>query len=225
MRRHNAMASFVVVAALAAGCAHSGSAHSRSTNSVAARGSGQEAPDAVNAARSFDAGVAAFARRDYAASLAAFDRAYRLAPNTDVLFNLARTHDALGHDVEAARYYVAYMRSATDIPQSITRECQDALFRIQSLVGWVMVRGRTRVTVDGTALAFMPRGTPIAVSAGVHTIRAEDDRTSVAVRSRAGEVLALSFATRDAVVLLETQPLSELNVGTNAVLSTALYGR
>lgn len=223
MRVHLAIAS-VLVGTLLAGCLHSQSTHGPHAGRAAQRHESDSAP-AASAERSFDAGVAAFARREYAASLVAFDRAYRLAPNPDVLFNLARTHDALGHDVEAARYYLAYMRSGSSVPTAVAREVGDAMFRIQSRVGWVLVRGRTDITVDGDALAFVPRGTPIAVSPGVHTVRDSDARTAVAVRSRAGEVLALSFGARDAVVLLETQPLSVLNIATNIVLSTALYGR
>jgi hypothetical protein len=168
----------------------------------------------VLAARSFDEGVGAYGRGEMARSLASFERAFALAPSAAVLFNIARVHDAMGHAPQAARYYVAYLRVASDtIPVAQRREIDDALARIATQVGWVLVRTRAApVTIDGVRLLPWNAGTPVAVWPGVRTVRV-GEQAPVAVRAHVGEVVALDYDNPDAMLYISTEPAATQRSG------------
>jgi hypothetical protein len=168
----------------------------------------------VLAARSFDEAVGAYGRGETARALAAFERAFALAPSAAVLFNIARVHDAMGHAPQAARYYVAYLRAAGDvISPSQRREIDDALTRIATQVGWVVVRTRDApVTIDGVRLLPWNAGGPVAVWPGVRTVRV-GEQAPVAVRAHVGEVVALDFDNPDAMLYISAEPAAPSRPG------------
>ena len=53
----------------------------------------------------FDLGNKAYAKRDYDAALASYFLSYRLVPNRNVLFNIARCYEAQDRYDEAYRYW------------------------------------------------------------------------------------------------------------------------
>src|SRR3954469_5946557 len=53
----------------------------------------------------FDLGNKAYAKRDYDAALASYFLSYRLVPNRNVLFNIARCYEAIDRVDEAYRYW------------------------------------------------------------------------------------------------------------------------
>src|SRR5690606_37529266 len=107
---------------------------------------------------------------------AEFQRAYRIAPAHQVLYNLGRVHEALGHAVEATDTYEQYLREAGDrIPEARRHEVEQALARQRARIGRLMVRtnvdGAT-ISVDGVDVATTPLDEPLRVSAGEHTVGA-----------------------------------------------------
>ena len=78
-------------------------------------------PVDITAARQYyDLGAEAYEKGDYAAALRAFDAAWAEAPHADLLFNIARCHERMGHFGEAARAYERYLQSnpgARDVPE------------------------------------------------------------------------------------------------------------
>ena len=53
----------------------------------------------------FDLGNRAYAKRDYDGALASYFLSYRLVPNRNVLFNIARCYEAIDRLDEAYRYW------------------------------------------------------------------------------------------------------------------------
>ncbi|MCZ7680629.1 MAG: hypothetical protein M5U28_18420 [Sandaracinaceae bacterium] len=57
----------------------------------------------------FERGLELFEEQRYDAALAELSRAYELAPNWRVLFNIARSHAFLGRAVEAVAWYERFL--------------------------------------------------------------------------------------------------------------------
>lgn len=57
-----------------------------------------------------DEGTRAFLANDFAAALTAFERAYAINASPDLLYNLARVHEALGHTSEAMGFYERFIK-------------------------------------------------------------------------------------------------------------------
>jgi tetratricopeptide (TPR) repeat protein len=71
-----------------------------------------EASARAQAAQQFDEGATAFDLGDFAHAANAFERAYRLAPNTDSLWNAARARQLADELPRAATLYARYLREA-----------------------------------------------------------------------------------------------------------------
>src|SRR5580658_7681957 len=63
----------------------------------------------------FEEGTKAFDAGDFRRAAAAFEAAYRLAPNTDVLWNAARAWQRAGEAARAATLYSRYLRDAPPV--------------------------------------------------------------------------------------------------------------
>jgi hypothetical protein len=170
-------------------------------------------PAHEEAAQRFDEGVQAYGRGEYARAVALFEHAWRLAPTPEVLYNLARVHDTLGHDARSARYYVAYVRQAGEIPPAQREEIDAAFARLQRRVAWLRVRAQAPVAIDGEPLSHLPSTVPIAVLPGVRTVRV-GEQTPVAVRLRPGETVTLDFTVPLALVLISSEGQGELRTAT-----------
>lgn len=86
----------------------------------------------------FTLGNKAYARRDYAAALSSYFLSYRLVPNRNVLFNIARCYEALRRFNEAYRYYNDLATLA--LPARDRREVAAALARIRPRVALVRIQ-------------------------------------------------------------------------------------
>ncbi len=160
----NAGALFARVSVVVAVCA--AGAPARAQDEDAAREAGEH----------FNRGTEFFNEGRYDAALAEFQRAYRIAPAHQVLYNLGRVHEALGHAVEAADTYEQYLREAGDgISEARRREVAQALERQRARIGRLLVRtnvdGAT-ISVDGVDVATTPLDAPLRLSAGEHTVGA-----------------------------------------------------
>jgi tetratricopeptide (TPR) repeat protein len=64
----------------------------------------------------FQAGTDAYARGRFNEALAEFTAANQIKPDAVLLYDLAQTHRALGHDQDALRYYREYVEAAPYAP-------------------------------------------------------------------------------------------------------------
>jgi hypothetical protein len=110
------------------------------------------------------------------AALAEFEAAYRAAPAWQVLYNIARVHERLGHAVEAADTYARVLTEGGASIEPAQRASIEAALREQRarIARVVIVTNveRAAIVVDGTEVATAPLADPLRVSAGEHVIEA-----------------------------------------------------
>lgn len=85
----------------------------------------------------FEVGNEAYARGDYVEALRSYFASYRLVPNRNVLFNIARCYEALTRYNEAYRYYNDLAQER--LPNSDEAEVRRALERLRPKVALVRV--------------------------------------------------------------------------------------
>ncbi|MEW6431435.1 MAG: TonB-dependent receptor [Myxococcota bacterium] len=124
----------------------------------------------------FSLGNEAFSKRRYEEALAAYFLSYRLVPNRNVLFNIARCYEALGRFDEAYRYWND-LSVDPSLPADEKKDVKQALARLGPRVALITVTSTppgADLYVDRKDLGSRGR-TPqtIAVSPGVHTVMLE----------------------------------------------------
>ncbi|MFZ5442655.1 MAG: TonB-dependent receptor domain-containing protein [Myxococcota bacterium] len=124
----------------------------------------------------FELGNRAYAKRDYDGALASYFLSYRLVPNRNVLFNIARCYEALDRFDEAYRYWNDLFVDPS-LPDGDRREVKQALGRLAPHVALVSVTTTppgADLYVDRKDLGSRGR-TPqtLAVSPGAHTLLVE----------------------------------------------------
>ncbi|WP_257462797.1 TonB-dependent receptor domain-containing protein [Archangium lipolyticum] len=122
----------------------------------------------------FELGNEAYARRQYVEALRAYFTSYRLVPNRNVLFNIARCYEALARYNEAYRYYNDLAQE--HLPNADETEVQRALERLRPKVALV------RVTTE-------PPGAEVFV-----------DREDLGIRGLSPQTLALTPGTHKVMV-------------------------
>ena len=110
------------------------------------------------AGRHFRAGVQSYERGDYAAALAEFQRAYRIAPHHSVRVNIANCFLHLGRPIDALNHFESFIAEATSaggIPPQQRREVESQISELRGQIAEVSVRidpSSVRdpiITVDG----------------------------------------------------------------------------
>ena len=86
----------------------------------------------------FRLGNVAYVSGEFATALAHYFASYRLVPNRNVLFNVARCYESLGEYVEAYRYYDSYLDGLTD--EADRRLIEAAVERMAGEVGLLVVQ-------------------------------------------------------------------------------------
>ena len=124
----------------------------------------------------FSLGNDAFSKRRYEDALAAYFLSYRLVPNRNVLFNIARCYEALDRFDEAYRYWNDLYVDPS-LPADEKKDVKQALARLAPRVALVTVTSTPSgadLYVDRKDLGSRGR-TPqtIAVSPGSHTVMLE----------------------------------------------------
>ncbi|QRN96443.1 TonB-dependent receptor [Archangium violaceum] len=122
----------------------------------------------------FEVGNEAYARGQYVEALRSYFTSYRLVPNRNVLFNIARCYEALTRYNEAYRYYNDLAQES--LPHADEAEVQRALERLRPKVALV------RVTTD-------PPGAEVFV-----------DREDLGIRGLSPQTLALTPGTHKVMV-------------------------
>jgi tetratricopeptide (TPR) repeat protein len=140
----------------------------------------------------FTRGAQLFQEGLYRAALVELQRAYDIAPNYRVLYNIAQTLQALGRFVEATAAYESYLAqggSAIDQGrrQGVHQEIASLAKRIATLQIEVEREG-VQVFLDEREIGTTPLAGPVRVNVGEHRIdaTASDGATGTAVVEVAG---------------------------------------
>ena len=124
-----------------------------------------------------------------------FQQAWAVFKSPAVLYNLARSEQLTGHEMEALEHYRQFTRlSSTDakITDAMREKARSNAAELAKKVGQVEIEvpSTARVTVDGKALEESPPREPVPVAPGRHTIEAtfEGRLKSVVVECTAGTI-------------------------------------
>ncbi len=152
----------------------------------------------------FSRGVQAYGRHDYEQALSSYFLSYRLVPNRNVLFNIARCYEALSRSDEAYRYWHDLFVDPT-LPAGDRKEVKAALERLGPQVALVTVTtsgGAGEVFIDREDLGSRGR-TPqtVAVRPGPHTVLVK------ASGFRPAQAAVTATRGREAKVALELLPI------------------
>ncbi len=140
------------------------------------------AADLAQARQHFARGVELYRGGAYDASLAAFTRAYELAPTYRILYNLAQVQAQRQDYVQALELFARYLREAAAAPgearipdarvSEVEAEMTELKRRVAELRIETNVEGGTLI-VNETRVAELPLRSPLLLNAGIHRVRVE----------------------------------------------------
>lgn len=154
------------------------------------------------ASKHFNRGVQLFGEADYRAALVEFRRAYEIAPNAAVLYNLGQTYYQLQNYAAAM---IALDRYLNESPPTATHraEVEKTLETLRARVGRVQITTNvpdTEITIDDELVGKTPLDQPVIVSIGrrkvtaMHAGRTADTRF---VDVAAGDTVKLALSLPD----------------------------
>lgn len=175
----------------------------RSAPSRAPDAEASAAPDASDAvARAvarFQRGQELYVDRDFAGALTEFRKAYELAPNYRVFYNIGQVcyqmHDYVCAHQSRARYLAD---GGGEIPAARRQAVEHELIELQERIGYLNLQidlPGAEVSVDDVLVGTAPLAHPIAVSAGRH-------RATVIAAGRAPFTRTVDVAGRDTAQLV-----------------------
>lgn len=154
------------------------------------------------ASKHFNRGVALYNEADYRAALVEFRRAYEIAPNAVVLYNIGETQYQLQNYAQALTTLERYLAESGD-KASHRSEVETTLDTLRARVGKIAITTNlpdSEVTIDDEAIGKSPFKEPVLVSIGrrkvtaMHTGRLAETRF---VEVAAGDTVKLAFALGD----------------------------
>jgi len=155
-------------------------------------GSAAAAPPKNEAETQFTKGVALTKAGDYPNALAAFKKAYEIAPNFRVLYNIAQLHAFSNDNASAIKVYRQYLAEGRDqIPTARRQEIEKEIGRLTANVAKVTVTSNVRdveVSVDDTFVGMTPLAEPVLMNVGKHKISAS--KTGLTAQTKTVEVKA-----------------------------------
>lgn len=136
------------------------------------------------ATKHFRRGIALYGEADYRGALSEFKRAYEIAPNANVLYNVGETYYQLQNYAAALAVFERYLTEAgASAPHR--REVEQTLETLRTRVGNVRITTNVpdcEITVDDDLVGKTPFEVPVVVSVGrrkitaMHTGRAPETR-------------------------------------------------
>lgn len=130
-------------------------------------------PDAA-AGRLFGEGVRLFQNKSYTEALESFKKAYKIAPNYRVLYNIGSTTLLLGDYAAALYTFRRYLAIGGPKVSSARRQLvQTYLQRLTKRVAWLRITTDTagaQVRIDGKQIGRTPIPKPLAVNPGQHEV-------------------------------------------------------
>lgn len=139
----------------------------------------QTAAEQKKAGEHFGRGKELFNEGDYQLALVEFERAYKLAPNWRVLFNIGQVKYQLQDYPGAMDALDRYLEEGgSDVPQERRAQVQADIERLRSRVAYLKIEvneaGAT-VSIDDREIGVSPLATRVAVSAGRRKVTATAD--------------------------------------------------
>lgn len=150
------------------------------------------------AAKHFQRGVALYNETDYRAALVEFRRAYEVAPNAAVLYNLGQTYYQLQNYAASLLTFERYLTESGD-KASHRSEVEDSLEILRARVGKLQISATLEgceVTIDDEVIGKTPLPEPVLVSIGRRKVvsmcesRAPESRM---VEVAAGDTVKVAF--------------------------------
>jgi tetratricopeptide (TPR) repeat protein len=146
------------------------------------RSDDERAAGVAQARQYFARGVELYRGGAYDAALAAFTRAYELAPTYRILYNLAQVQAQRQDYVQALELFGRYLREGTAAPPEarvsdarvaeVEAEMSELKRRVAELRIETNVEGGTLI-VNETRVAELPLSSPLLLNAGIHRVRVE----------------------------------------------------
>jgi tetratricopeptide (TPR) repeat protein len=153
---------------------------------------------AKEASKHFQRGVALYGEADYRAALVEFRKAYEIAPNATVLYNIGQTYYQLQNYAAALTTLERYLNEAG--AQAAHRsEVETTLEILQSRVGRISITSNVpgcEVTVDDEHVSRTPLREPVLVSIGHRKVSADCDGHPAEIRYvdvAAGDIAPVQF--------------------------------
>ena len=155
-----------------------------------------------DASKHFQRGVALYNEADYRAALVEFRRAYDVAPNAAVLYNIGQTYYQLQNYAAALLTLERYLaESGATAPHR--REVEQTLEILQSRVGKIAVTTNVadcEITIDDELVGRTPLTEPVLVSIGRRKVTAMRQGSPAETRFvdvAAGDTVKLSLSLTD----------------------------
>ena len=127
-----------------------------------------------DAAQRFQRGLELYKEGDYKAAQVEFKRAYEIAPNYRVLYNLGQVSYQLRDYAAALRSFQAYLeQGGREVPAARRNQLNAEIARLRSRVGNLAVEADVPgadVSVDDVWVGRTPLSEPALVSAGQHKV-------------------------------------------------------
>jgi tetratricopeptide (TPR) repeat protein len=162
----------------------------------------QPAASAREAGKHFQRGVTLYNEADYRAALVEFQRAYDIAPNAAVLYNIGQTYFQLQNYAAALTTLQRYLSEA-ETNASHRAEVEQTVDTLQSRVGKIAITASTpncEIAVDDEPVGKTPLRDPVLVSVGRRKVTATcSDRAAETrfVAVVAGDTVPLTLALSD----------------------------
>lgn len=119
--------------------------------------------------------VTLFSQRNFEGALAEFERVYQLTGSVDLLFNIGRTHEALGRYHESAAAVEEYLRRSANLPAERRAEVERVLVNVRRYIAYLQVTvapAGASLRIDGRVVDAARRAAEIPVSPGRHRVEA-----------------------------------------------------
>ncbi|NUO50729.1 MAG: PEGA domain-containing protein [Polyangiaceae bacterium] len=131
---------------------------------------GKPAGSSDEASERFRAGVGFYKTRDYAAALVEFKRAYELAPNYRVLFNLGQTSQELNDYASALNAFEQYLaEGGKEVDAKRRAQVEGWIADLKKKVGTLSIETNVEgaeILVDDVSVGTTPLDKPVVVNAG-----------------------------------------------------------
>lgn len=132
-------------------------------------------PEAIKeAAERYQRGLSIYAEGEYLLALVEFERAYQLAPNYRVLYNIGQVRIQLGRYSKALEALQEYLKQGGD---EINPDRREAVMNDLKMLGERTAKLRITInepgadiSLDGVNIGVAPLAEPIVVDAGEHTV-------------------------------------------------------
>jgi Tfp pilus assembly protein PilF len=129
-----------------------------------------------DAAQRFQRGLELYKEGDYKAAQVEFKRAYEIAPNYRVFYNLGQVSYQLKDYASALKSFQAYLeQGGRDVPPARRTQLTAEIGRLRARVGTLVVEADVPgadVNVDDVWVGRTPLSEPVLVSAGQHKVAA-----------------------------------------------------